>query len=159
MLVFPLRNTLMFTPQLFENTTLWNEQTQCFADCDIKASTTTDGQITAYSTDEVYAWTVNNSEAVDVHNYVLQYLEEGAIELVCLVTDLDMDHCDEIRAHHSLQRGHVSDCWTHAYRNMFGAESSYYDPDVNQASTSFDITYNMRCCLFVLLVYSMYFLN
>ena len=134
-LVFPLRNKLMFEPQIFSNQTLWDLYTQCFVDCDIKTTTKTDGQITAYSTSDIYQWTVDNSGSLDIHNYALQYLEEGAVELVCIMTNLEMDHCDDIRAEHGMQTGDVSNCWHNAYLQMFGVEAEYYDPP-NTTTTS-----------------------
>ena len=51
----------------------------------------------AFSTDQVYEF-MTNPNGQDIHHFILQYLEEGTIDLVCLSTDLVMEHCDVTRA-------------------------------------------------------------
>merc|ERR1739848_755628 len=55
-------------------------------------------------------------------NNVLQFLEEGVIDLVCLMTDLCMDRCDVIRETNSANM--YSSCWEAAYLEMYGEEAS-----------------------------------
>jgi hypothetical protein len=58
----------------------------------------------------------------------LQYLEEGAVDLVCLSTDLSMpnddgdDHCEVIRATAEAITGvDRCNCWFDAYEAIYGA--------------------------------------
>ena len=62
---------------------------------------------------------------VDIHHFILQYLEEGTMDLVCLSTDLVMEHCDAIRE----AAGAIIDqtlgtdrcnCWFDAYAAIYG---------------------------------------
>ena len=65
-----------------------------------------------YSAAQVYEF-LKNPEGKDIHHYVLQFLEEGTIDLVCLSTDLEMEHCDVIRATAGATGGMYSFCTLH----------------------------------------------
>ena len=65
-----------------------------------------------YSAAQVYEF-LKNPEGKDIHHYVLQFLEEGTIDLVCLSTDLEMEHCDVIRATAGATGGMYSFCILH----------------------------------------------
>merc|ERR1719188_2799425 len=75
--------------------------------------------MTAYGTSSIYNKASNPSE-VDIHHNVLQYLEEGVIDLVCIATDLDMDRCKTMRA--KFTNAGRCDCWFAAYKAMYGAQ-------------------------------------
>merc|ERR550514_727715 len=93
---------MMYSPNtIAADPALWAKLTRAFADCNVKAHdedfTKPDGSPgTAYSIESVYA--ALKSTTTDIHHFVLQFLEEGAIDLVCLMTPLSMDRCDTIRA-------------------------------------------------------------
>eukprot|EP01001_Neometanema_parovale_P004445 NODE_1627_length_1657_cov_180.219035_g1548_i0.p1 GENE.NODE_1627_length_1657_cov_180.219035_g1548_i0~~NODE_1627_length_1657_cov_180.219035_g1548_i0.p1 ORF type:complete len:478 (-),score=141.81 NODE_1627_length_1657_cov_180.219035_g1548_i0:222-1601(-) len=122
-LVAPLRNTMMYRPkEVIDSATQWAKLTKAFTDCNIKiADETNSAGHVGLSTDNVYA-SVKNPNNMDNHHYILQYLEEGAVDLVCLMTDLNMDRCDTIRAAQTpaLESGTVSMCWLDAYVGMYG---------------------------------------
>ena len=73
-----------------------------------------------WSTTQVYQH-IKNPRNKDIHHYILQYLEEGTIELVCLSTDLEMGHCDEIREIAGAVKGvDRCNCWFDAYKAIYG---------------------------------------
>jgi len=50
----------------------------------------------------------------------LQFLEEAAIDLVCLATELDMpSRCDPIREKWGMVIGDRNNCWWAAYRSIY----------------------------------------
>merc|ERR1712025_381107 len=84
-LVAPLRDYMMYDPKsLRDSADLWKKYTQAFTDCSVKLSDTQGDHGTAYGTDAVYEY-LKNPNGKDIHHYVLQYLEEGAIDLVCVM--------------------------------------------------------------------------
>merc|ERR1719476_518785 len=61
------------------------------------------------------------ANGVDTHHSILQFLEESAIELVCLaVPELEMDHCDTVRQANAVST-EPSTCWHQAYAGMYGS--------------------------------------
>lgn len=54
-----------------------------------------------------------------MHNQILQFLEEGAIDLVCLTTDLVMERCDYIRGIMDAE-GKKCNCWFAGYEAVMG---------------------------------------
>merc|ERR1719186_1267905 len=128
-LVAPLRNLMMYHPGEI-NANNWKLFTKAFVDCKVKDENEDGDNGEAYSVDNIYE-IVNNVGGNDmVHHYVLQFLEEGAIDLVCLATDLEMERCDTIRSKWELEDGAKCDCWMDAYRALYEA-----DPDVDTAFT------------------------
>jgi len=123
-LVFPLRNKMMFSPADLVDENEWLKYTKAFTDCNIKMTTETyeeDGRtVTAAGTDDVWNY-MKNPNGQDIHHYVLQYLEEGAIDLVCLATDFEMSRCDTMRELFSIESGTRCDCWFDAYEGMYGS--------------------------------------
>lgn len=128
-LAAPLRNKIMYHPEFFFNTNdqsalqNWNLYTKVFADCRVKEHDETFKQgwreMIAYGTDGIYGRSTDpNGE--DIHHNVLQYLEEGVIDLVCITTDLSMDRCNTMRSKF-LDAGRC-DCWFSAYEAMYGAK-------------------------------------
>ena len=69
-------------------------------------------------TQSVYNILNKASDESAVHPY-LQYLEESAIDLVCLMTDLDMPRCDTIRDAWNIGKGAHCDCWKGAYMELY----------------------------------------
>jgi len=132
-LVAPLRDVMMYAPALISsNAAEWARLTKVFVDCQIKAHDETfakpDGsEGTAYSVDNVYEL-LKDPDGQDIHHSVLQFLEEGAIDLVCLMTSLSMDRCDQIRATNNVVS--TSACWEESYAAMYGA----YDYNVTSAA-------------------------
>jgi len=117
-LIAPLRNLMMYHPAEATPET-WATLTKAFTDCKVKAEDEEGDHGTAYSVDSVYD-IMMDPQGEDVHHYILQFLEEGAIDLVCLATDLEFDHCDTIRAKWGVERGQKCDCWVGAYQELFG---------------------------------------
>jgi hypothetical protein len=132
-LVAPLRDVMMYAPAVVSsNATEWARLTKAFVDCHIKAHDETfakpDGsEGTAYSVDKVYEL-LKDPDGQDIHHSVLQFLEEGAIDLVCLMTSLSMDRCDQIRATNNVVS--TSACWEESYVSMYG------DYDYNATSAA-----------------------
>eukprot|EP01083_Nonionella_stella_P003745 10762_1 len=135
-LMAPLRNTLMYTPSdVINDVSQWNKLTKPLVDCSIKTEDEThEGTglngatvtVTIYSTESIYEVISDPSSygqgggptpSGDIHNFVLQYLEEGTIDLVCLMTNLNMSRCDTIRERIG---GQYCDCWMEAYEAMYG---------------------------------------
>merc|ERR1712228_401947 len=117
------------------NTTEWARLTKAFVDCQIKAHDETfakpDGsEGTAYSVDNVYEL-LKNPDGQDIHHSILQFLEEGAIDLVCLMTSLSMDRCDQIRSTNNISS--TSTCWETSYVDMYG---NYTVADTGESGTS-----------------------
>merc|ERR1719392_380838 len=76
--------------------------------------------MTVYSVAGVYAL-LKKAGGVDTHHPILQFLEEGAIELVCLaVPEMKMDHCDKVRKANAVTT-EPSTCWHQAYKGMYGS--------------------------------------
>merc|ERR550519_292387 len=92
----------MFAPDELADEAEWLKYTKAFTDCYIKMEdaevvTGSGGTATAFGTDGVYQQFLNPTGGI---NTVLQYLEEAAIELVCMMTDLTMyTGCATIRSH------------------------------------------------------------
>ena len=77
---------------------VWAKYTRALTDCNSKTEeyVATRGGGSPYSTDQVYEYLLD-PKGNDIHHFILQYLEEGTIDLVCLSTDLEMEHCDVMR--------------------------------------------------------------
>jgi len=123
----PLRNAMMYDPASVTNDAeQWAALNKAFKDCKIKGKDTEfvkpDGTTgTAYSMDNIYEILKDPSHR-DQHNAILQYLEEGVIDLVCLMTDLVMDRCDIIRPANGVDG--TSTCWEAAYDAMYGESTT-----------------------------------
>merc|ERR550519_2814318 len=79
--------------------------------------------VTAAGTDDVWNY-MKNPGGQNIHHFVLQYLEEGAIDLVCLATDLEMSRCDTMRELFSIESGTRCNCWFDAYEQIYGSQPS-----------------------------------
>lgn len=128
-LIAPLRNALMFHPtsQLKNNETNWKLLTKALVDCHIKeedvSKTYPDGRKnTAYSVTSVYKFLkdVNANGGANTKNYFLQFLEESALDLDCLVTDISQERCDTMRKLFDINTGTYCDCWMDAYKQLYG---------------------------------------
>ena len=120
-LMAPLRDMMMYEPGKLDETT-FAKYTKALTDCNSKITDyeARSGGGTPWSTEQVHAF-VENPEYTDIHHYVLQYLEEGTMDLVCLTSDLVMEHCDAIReAAGWLNDGDRCNCWFDAYKAIYG---------------------------------------
>ena len=119
-LMAPLRDMAMYRPGDLDEAT-WNMYTKAMTDCNVKTvdyiSSRAGGM--QLSTGQVYEY-IKNPNNQDIHHYVLQYLEEGSIDLVCLSTDLEMDHCDGTRDASGAAFGDHCNCWFDAYYEIYG---------------------------------------
>ena len=124
----PLRDLMMYSPNTLKDSSAeWAKWTKAFVDCSIKTSTTTETHgtrtLTVYGTDDIYAL-LKNPNNVDIHHSVLQYLEEGAIDLVCVMTSLSMDRCTTMRTTLNIADGQTSTCWQSAYDAIYSSSAS-----------------------------------
>lgn len=139
---FPLRNAVMYTPSDITATGTgplsWAALTRAINDCHIKQEdeefTQGDRTMTAYSVDNV--WTIVQNPADndvydgcpqncgDVHNQLLMFLEEGIVDLACLMVPasnlISMERCVHIREEWNLSEGEASDCWVAGYEEIWG---------------------------------------
>jgi len=122
-LVAPLRDMMMYNPSAL-TADVWAKYTRALTDCNVKTEDLREllerGGGKAFSTSQVYEY-MKNPNGQDIHHFILQYLEEGTIELVCLSTDLEMAHCDVIRAAAGATAGvDRCNCWFDAYNALYG---------------------------------------
>ena len=91
------RDMMMYDPSAL-TPDVWAKYTRALTDCNSKTEdyVATRGGGSPYSTDQVYEYLLD-PKGNDIHHFILQYLEEGTIDLVCLSTDLEMEHCDVMR--------------------------------------------------------------
>lgn len=151
-LIAPLRNGMMYphtdsTPTALvpnlRDANEWAKWTKAFVDCKIKVEDE-EGDHLALSRDNVYEKFVDPA-GVDVHHNILQFLEEGAIDLVCLMApSLVMDRCDVVRAKQFPNDETAAEwcgetgtctCWKDAYTAIYGdfcppsGCSAYWNPE------------------------------
>jgi len=108
----PLRDLMMYEPEaLKEDKELWDFVTQPLKDCGIKDVDEQGDHGTALSRDNVYEKLKDNG-GKDSHHNILQFLEEGVIDLVCTMTSeaslTDFSRCQTVRERSST-------CWESAY--------------------------------------------
>jgi hypothetical protein len=119
-LIAPLRDMMMYDPSAL-TLDVWAKYTRALTDCNSKTEdyvSTRGGS--QFSTDQVYEYLLD-PQGNDIHHFILQYLEEGTIDLVCLSTDLDMEHCDVMRETANAIRGEDRcNCWFDAYKALYG---------------------------------------
>lgn len=120
-LVAPLRNLMMYDPEALDDA-MWAKYTKAFVDCKVKDVDEEGDHGTAYSVDNVYE-IMKTAAGVDIHHWLLQFLEEGAIDLVCMATDLGMDRCYTMRDKWGVDNGTKCDCWLEAYKDLFGFDA------------------------------------
>ena len=120
-LIAPLRDMMMYNPDALTED-VWAKYTKALTDCKSKTEDyiSRSGGGAPYSTKQVYEY-LKNPNNQDIHHFILQYLEEGTVELICLSTNLEMEHCDVIRD----TAGAVKDvdrcnCWFDAYEALYG---------------------------------------
>jgi len=136
-LIAPLRDTMMFDlEKLIDNEEEWWKLTKGMTDCNVK--TEDEGQ--AGSINTVYgAMTLHGNSDIS-KQIILQFLEEGAIDMVCLVTSLDHERCDVIRAKNNLKKGEYSNCYKPAYEAIYGVfEETDLQPEINEQPRRPDI--------------------
>ena len=116
-LIAPLRDMMMYHPDLLDADT-WALWTRALTDCNVKTVDYVASRGGAQlSTSEVYE-VMKNPNYYDVHHNILQYLEEGTIDLVCLSTNMEMSHCDATREA-SGYVDHRCNCWFDAYEAIY----------------------------------------
>lgn len=137
----PLRDKMMYDPaSLTTSATAWAAYTKALTDCSVKTTTqqVTEGTqtVTAYSTTDIYAILQNPSGQTgpSVHHSILQYLEEGAIDLVCVMTQLSMTRCDTMRTTLNIPAGGTSTCWEAAYSALYSSSSATPAPVAGAAT-------------------------
>ena len=120
-LIAPLRDMLMYDPDALTDD-VWAAYTRALTDCNSKTEdyTSRSGGGTPFSTSQVREYMLDPKNA-DIHHFILQYLEEGTMDLVCLSTELVMEHCDTIRATAAAGEGDRCNCWFDAYEALYGA--------------------------------------
>ena len=93
-LIAPLRDMMMYHPDLLD-ADAWALWTRALTDCNAKTEDYVANREGGkhYSTSQVYE-IMKNPNYKDIHYSILQYLEEGTIDLVCLSTNMEMTHCD-----------------------------------------------------------------
>jgi len=142
-MVAPLRDQMMFEPDAI-NQENWAALTKVFKDCKIKEEDTVDGMINIWSTDSVYKVVTMSSDNPAAgtarggyHHGILQFLEEGAIDLVCLMCPSfsmggDHERCDDARSNLGIDTSCPtrSSCWEAAYGEMYG-----YIPVIEETTT------------------------
>lgn len=122
-LAAPMRDKLMYHQQTLQtDSAMWLKYTKAFTDCKIKTVDEAGDNGTAYSTDNLLAY-IKDPSNTDIHHYVLQWVEEASIDLVCLVTDLDMTRCTTIRTALGISTGTYCNCWFDAYKDLWGVTS------------------------------------
>ena len=115
---------MMYDPTaLIEDEATWLKYTRALTDCNSKtvdARSFNRGGGMPFSTSQVYSY-LKDPKGKDIHHFILQYLEEGTIDLVCLSTDLEMEHCDVMRATAGATVGvDRCNCWFDAYKALYG---------------------------------------
>merc|ERR1719410_2676737 len=108
----PLRDLMMYEPEVLkEDKDLWVFLTQPLKDCSVKDDDEQGDHGTAYSRDHVYE-ILKDNKGKDSHHNILQFLEEGVIDLVCAMTSEnslpDFPRCQNVRER-------SSSCWEEAY--------------------------------------------
>jgi uncharacterized protein YciU (UPF0263 family) len=117
-LMAPLRDMMMYNPSALTSD-VWAKYTRALTDCNSKTVDARSGG-SPFSTSQVYEY-VKDPKGNDIHHFILQYLEEGSIDLVCLSTDLDMEHCDAMRELAGATKGvDRCNCWFDAYNALYG---------------------------------------
>lgn len=136
-LVAPLRDVMMYTPSVVANNkTKWDIYTKAFTDCGIKTEDAQGDHGIALSTANVYQ-KLKDPAGKDIHHNILQYLEEGAIDLVCLVTSLDMPvRCNPIREKWAASIDTSCNCFFDAYEAMYGVQPNLGDNKFTNCSYS-----------------------
>ena len=122
-LMAPLRDMIMYRPNaLIQNEETWNMWTRAMTDCNVKTVDFVESRAGGkqLSTSQIYEL-IKDPQYTDIHHNLLQYLEEGSIDLVCLSTDLVMDHCDGTRETSGAESGDHCNCWFDAYQAIYGA--------------------------------------
>ena len=122
-LMAPLRDMVMYRPNaLVHDENTWNMWTRAMTDCNVKTVDFEESREGGkqLSTGQIYDL-IKDPEHMDIHHNLLQYLEEGSIDLVCLSTDLVMDHCDVTREVSGADFGDHCNCWFDAYQAIYGA--------------------------------------
>jgi len=118
----PLRDAMMYAPEtLRDDRTLWDFLTQPLADCKLKENDEQGNHGVALSRENVYLKL--SYTTTDSHHNILQFLEEGSIDLVCAMTSdaslTDFERCKTVRGSASYK----SNCWEAAYADFRAKQS------------------------------------
>ena len=121
-MIAPLRDMMMYNPTpLTDDKDTWLKWTRALTDCNSKTAdyiSRSGGR--AFSTSQVYEYLLDPKGKGISHHFILQYLEEGTFDLLCLSTDYDADHCTAIRTTAGNVIGERCNCWFDAYKALYG---------------------------------------
>lgn len=144
---FSIRNVVMYHPSNVANDyTEWTRLVQTFADCHVKdTDVTLPGEPTGYGRDSVFEMLSDpNGNSIvtgDIHNQLLQFLEEGSVDLACLMVDSSVstlvpgfERCVVIREAWGLADDEISDCFVNGYTTLFGEAPSLSDNTLTTAT-------------------------
>merc|ERR1712008_385925 len=111
----PLRDLMMYYPQVLDDA-MWDFFTRLLKDCSLKEEDEQGDHGVALSRANVY--TTLKYTTSDSHHYILQFLEEVSIDLVCAMTSNDsltsFSRCKTVREKDSYDQN----CWTAAYADF-----------------------------------------
>lgn len=119
----PLRDAMMYYPKtIVDDKGQWTKLTKAFKDCGVKAADSEDTEHggTIYGVDGIYN---HLKTTTDNHHEIMRFLEEAAIDVVCLATSLDGSFC-------RTQGESKPDCWKDAYKGMYGTDPLSLSSDV-----------------------------
>ncbi len=98
-MIAPLRNAMMYAPKsVTDNETQWTNLTSSFKACGVKAKDSSGEHGVIYSVDSIYK-VVKDPKGQDTHHSIMRFLEEGAIDMVCLMTSLSGSFCRTTSRH------------------------------------------------------------
>lgn len=138
-IIAPLRDKMMNDPSSLDSMAEWSKYTKSIKDCRVKIENyeyTDDGKTKIeYGLDDVHtvlknAYTQNVVAAEFVHHTILQFLEEAAIDLVCLMTEkFDSTRCTKIRTdiwgiEFAKGSGVAFNCWQAGYKGLYDVDSA-----------------------------------
>ena len=118
-LIAPLRDMMMYNPEPLYDPETWAMYTRALTDCNQKTVDYNRAGGSPFSTSQVYEYLLNPG-GTDIHHFILQYLEEGTFDLLCLSSEIDDDHCDATRVLAGSVLGQRCNCWFDAYEALYG---------------------------------------
>mmetsp|Transcript_12848 Transcript_12848/g.33046 ORF Transcript_12848/g.33046 Transcript_12848/m.33046 type:complete len:297 (-) Transcript_12848:34-924(-) len=130
-LILPLRDALMYRAKEMAaelpSTSTWDKYTRAFKDCAVKTTPDyrKDGDKgpMVYSYDSIRGLVVD-AGGVDTHNGILQFIEEGSMELACLMVSYNLKEpeCSDMEERSGVAMSTRSTCWHAAYKGLWGED-------------------------------------
>mmetsp|Transcript_33829 Transcript_33829/g.85541 ORF Transcript_33829/g.85541 Transcript_33829/m.85541 type:complete len:176 (+) Transcript_33829:543-1070(+) len=130
-MILPLRDTLMYRAKEMAAElparSIWDKNTRVFWDCGIKTTPDyrKDGDTGpwVYSYDSMQGLVVDAGK-VDTHHSILQFIEEGSMELACLMVSFNIKQpeCSDMAKRSGVEMTTRSTCWHEAYKAMWGED-------------------------------------